>query len=260
MDLGLAGRTALITGGSKGIGYAVASSLIAEGCRVVLAARSGDELAHAASSLRELPHADVQTFVVDVADESRRDRLVSAFTDIDVLINNAGAIPAGSLDVMDDRQWRTSWDVKVFGYVNLTRAYLALMKSRRQGVIVNVIGVAGERPDSHYVAGCAGNAALIAFTKAMGGTSLYDGVRIVGVNPGPVSTERLITLQKTIAWTKFGDENRWPELLHHMPYRRAATPQEIANTVVFLASDLSSYTSGTIVNVDGGLASRNSMF
>lgn len=260
MNLGIAGRTALITGGSKGIGYAVASSFIAEGCRVVLAARSDDELARAASSLRKLTNANVQTFAVDTADGARRDQLVSAFPDIDILINNAGAIPAGSLDAMGDQQWRAAWDVKVFGYVNLTRAYLAKMKTHKRGVIVNIIGVAGERLDSHYVAGCSGNAALMAFTKAVGGTSLYDGVRVLGVNPGPVGTERLIKLQRTIARTKFGDEERWPELLEGMPYKRAATPQEIANTVMFLASDLSSYTSGTIVNVDGGLASRNSMF
>ena len=260
MDFGISGRTALITGGSKGIGYAIASSLVAEGCCVVLAARSDDELAAAAASLRQLSNADVQTFSIDTADGARREQLVSAFPDIDILINNAGAIPAGSLDAMSDQQWRSAWDVKVFGYINLTRAYLAKMKARKRGVIVNIIGVAGERLDSHYLAGCSGNAALMAFTKAVGGTSLYDGVRVVGVNPGPVGTDRLFYLQKTIARTKFGDEERWPELLAHMPYKRAATPQEIANTVVFLASDLSSYTSGTIFNVDGGLSSRNSMF
>jgi NAD(P)-dependent dehydrogenase (short-subunit alcohol dehydrogenase family) len=260
MDLGISGRTAVVTGGSKGIGYAIASSLVAEGCHVVLAARSDEALMAAAASLRQPGNADVQTFCIDTADSSQRDRFVSAFPDIDILINNAGAIPAGSLDAMGDQQWRAAWDVKVFGYINLTRAYLAKMKARKRGVIVNIIGVAGERFDSHYVAGCSGNAALMAFTKAVGGTSLYDGVRVVGVNPGPVGTDRLVRLQKTIARTKLGDEERWPELLEHMPYKRAATPQEIANTVVFLASDLSSYTSGTIVNVDGGLASRNTMF
>jgi NAD(P)-dependent dehydrogenase (short-subunit alcohol dehydrogenase family) len=259
MDLGLSGRKALITGGSKGIGYAIASALAAEGCDIVLAARSKDELDAAASSLRKRSKADVQTFAVDTSNASQRDQLVSAFPDVDILINNAGAIPGGSLEGMDDQRWRAAWDVKVFGYINLTRAYLMGMKRRQKGVIVNVIGIAGERLDSNYLAGCTGNAALMAFTRTLGGTSLYDGVRIVGVNPGPVATDRLIKLPKSMAKDKFGDESRWAELLQGLPYGRAATPEEVANTVVFLASDLSSYTSGTIVPIDGGLSSRSSI-
>ena len=259
MDLGLAGHQALITGGSKGIGFAVASRLIEEGCRVVVAARSADELGKASGSLRKLAAADVQTFVFDAADPAQRDRLLSQYPDIDILVNNAGAIPPGSVEAMDDRHWREVWDVKVFGYINLTRAYLTAMKRRRKGVIVNVIGVAGERMDSNYAAGCTGNAALMAFTRAVGGTSLYDGVRVVGINPGPVSTQRLIRLQRSIAQDKLGDPERWPELLKGLPEGRAATPEEIASTVAFLASNLSSYTSGTVVNVDGGLASRSAM-
>src|ERR1700684_2776973 len=102
MDLGLAGCQALITGGSKGIGFAVASRLIAEGCRAVLAARSADELTEASASLRKLDAADVQTFAFDAADSAQRDRLVAQHPDIDVLVNNAGAIPAGSVEAMDD--------------------------------------------------------------------------------------------------------------------------------------------------------------
>lgn len=259
MDLGLSGRTALITGGSKGIGYAVAARLATEGCSVVLAARSRDDLVAASASLRRLADVNVKIFALDVAEAAQRDELVSAFPRIDVLVNNAGGIPAGSLLDMDDDRWRAAWNVKVFGYINLTRAYLKQMKRQKKGAIINVIGVAGERPDSNYIAGCSGNAALMAFTKGVGGTSLYDGIRVVGVNPGPVATERLINLQRSIARDKFGDEDRWPELLEGLPYGRAANPEEIADTIVFLASDLSSYTSGTIVNIDGGLSSRSSM-
>jgi NAD(P)-dependent dehydrogenase (short-subunit alcohol dehydrogenase family) len=259
MDLGLAGAQALITGGSKGIGFAVASRLLAEDCKVVLAARSTDALAKASASLRNSDNADVQTVAFDAADAAQRDRLVTQHPDIDILINNAGAIPVGSVEAMDDEHWRAAWDVKVFGYINLTRAFLTAMKRRRKGVIVNVIGVAGERMDSNYAAGCTGNAALMAFTRAVGGTSLFDGVRVVGINPGPVSTERLIRLQRSIAKDKLGDPERWPELLKGLPEGRAATPEEIASTVVFLASNLSSYTSGAILNVDGGLSSRSAM-
>src|SRR3954465_9508556 len=159
MDLELAGRRALITGGSKGIGFATASRLVAEGCNVVLAARSQDELAAAAAALRKIAKADVQTFALDTADAAQRDALVAAFPAIDILINSAGAIPGGSLEAMDDQRWRAAWDVKVFGYINLTRAYLSAMKRRKTGVIVNVIGIAGERLDANYLAGSAGQAA-----------------------------------------------------------------------------------------------------
>jgi NAD(P)-dependent dehydrogenase (short-subunit alcohol dehydrogenase family) len=104
-----------------------------------------------------------------------------------------------------------------------------------------------------------GNAGLMAFTRAIGGTSIDDGVRVVGVNPGPVMTDRVEMLGRKRAVRLYGDENRWKESFAKMPYGRPATTDEIAATVVFLASDLSSYTSGTIVTIDGGLAHRGGM-
>ncbi len=257
MDLGLSGQTALVTGGSKGIGYATAATLIAEGCNVVLAARSRDALQSARAALEEKFKAATAVFAFDSASPGDRADILRAHPEIDILINCAGAIPGGTIDAVDAARWREAWDSKVFGYIDLTRDYLARMRQRKRGVIVNVIGIAGERPDAQYVAGCTGNAALIAFTRALGGSSLYDGVRVVGVNPGPVSTQRLVNLQKGIAKTKFGDENRWPELFNTMPMQRPATPEEIADSIAFLASSRSSYTSGTVLNVDGGLSGRN---
>ena len=201
----------------------------------------------------------MQTVSFDSSDMAQREALVAAFPQIDILVNNAGGIPMGSLESMNDQQWRAAWDGKVFGYINLTRAYLPLMKKNGKGVVVNVIGVAGERMDSNYLAGCVGNAALMAFTRAVGGSSLFGGVRVVGINPGPVSTDRLIKLQRGIAKDKLGDPEKWPELLKGLPFGRAATPEEIADAVAFFASDLSSYTSGAILNIDGGLSSRTSM-
>lgn len=257
MDLGLSDQTALISGGSKGIGFAIANSLMAEDCNVILAGRSADDLQTAARSLEERFKRKAVISPFNAASPEERDQLVIKYPEIDILINCAGAIPAGAIDSIDDRRWRETWDTKVFGYINLARDYFVKMKQRRRGVIINIIGIAGERPDANYIAGCTGNAALIVFTKSLGGSSLYDGIRVVGVNPGPVATDRLIQLQKATAKSKFGDETRWPELLQSLPMQRAAKPEEIADTVVFLASKRSSYTSGTIVNVDGGLASRN---
>jgi len=143
--------------------------------------------------------------------------------------------------------------------VGVTRHYLAMMEKRRRGVIINVIGLGGERLDSTYIAGAMGNAGLMAFTRAIGGRSIDHGVRVVGVNPGPVLTDRVEVLGRKRAKSQYGDESRWKEGFAKMPYGRPATVDEIAATVVFLASDLSAYTSGTIVTIDGGLAHRGGM-
>jgi NAD(P)-dependent dehydrogenase (short-subunit alcohol dehydrogenase family) len=257
MDLGLSGQTALISGASKGIGFATAETFAAEGCSVVLAARSAADLEVAATSLERRFKQRPKTFQFDVSSSKQRNELVIAHPGIDVLVNCAGAIPPGTVESIDDSRWREAWETKVFGYINLTRAYFAKMKERGCGVIVNIIGIAAERPDADYIAGCTGNAALVTFTKSLGGSSLYNGVRVVGINPGPVGTERLIRLQKATAKTKLGDEARWPELLQSLPMQRAAKPEEIADMVAFLASKRSSYVSGTVVTIDGGLSSRN---
>jgi NAD(P)-dependent dehydrogenase (short-subunit alcohol dehydrogenase family) len=125
------------------------------------------------------------------------------------------------------------------------------MKSRNHGVIVNIIGAAGERFNYDYITGSAGNAALMAFIKSLGGRSLHYGVRVVGINPGPVETDRHIYLMKTRARNELGDENRYGDLMKDFPLGRAARPREIADMTVFLASDRSAYTSGVIVTIDG---------
>src|SRR5262249_58556516 len=121
----------------------------------------------------------------DLSDAAARDRVVAAFPDVDILINNAGAIPGGSIDDVDEKAWRVGWDLKVFGYIGLTRLYLQKMKARRRGVIVNIIGAGGERLDFSYIAGAAGNAGLMAFTRAIGGPTPEFAVRRVGGNPRP---------------------------------------------------------------------------
>ncbi len=125
------------------------------------------------------------------------------------------------------------------------------MKARGSGVIINIIGAAGERFDYNYITGSTGNAALMAFTKSLGGGSLHHGVRVIGINPGPVQTDRIVTLMKARARDRFGDESRYPELMKNYPLGRPAKPREIADMTAFLASDRSGYTSGSIVTIDG---------
>jgi NAD(P)-dependent dehydrogenase (short-subunit alcohol dehydrogenase family) len=259
MDLKLAGRTALITGGSKGIGLATAKWFAQEGVDVALVARSAEDLAKAADAVRKTASVTVNTIAADLSDAGARQEVAARFPDVDILVNNAGAIPGGALDKVDEATWRAAWDLKVFGYVDMTRIYFARMQARRRGVIVNVIGVGGERLDFNYIAGSTGNAGLMAFTRAIGGRSADFGVRVLGVNPGPVSTERFEWLGRQRAAAELGDAERWTEKFKHLPWGRPATPDEIAASVVFLASDVSSYTSGTILTIDGGMVNRSGL-
>lgn len=259
MDLKLSGRTALVTGSSKGIGLAVSQWFAREGVNICMVARSADRLEQEAARLGKATGVKVRTLAADLADAAARERVVAAFPDIDILVNNAGAIPGGSIDDVQEPAWRTGWDLKVFGYVGLMRLYLRKMKERQRGVIVNVIGVAGEKLDAMYIAGSVGNAGLMALTRAIGGSSPEYGVRVVGVNPGPVLTDRVEVLGRKRAAALFGDENRWRESFAKMPFGRPASCDEIAASVVFLASDLCSYTSGTVLTIDGGIANRGNL-
>jgi hypothetical protein len=256
MDLQLKGKSVLVTGGSKGIGLAVARAFAAEGCSLHLAAREQEPLEAAAQEIAKANDVRVVPHAMDLSRQGSAVALAQACSGVDILVNNAGAIPGGDLDAIDEARWREAWDLKVFGYINLTREFYRRMRERRSGVIVNVIGLGGERMDVGYVAGSAGNASLMAFTRAVGSTSLDSGVRIVGVNPGAVRTERLVKLFKTRAERLLGDAGRWEEFFEKLPLKRAAQPEEVADLVVFLASSRASYVSGTIVTIDGGVAAR----
>jgi NAD(P)-dependent dehydrogenase (short-subunit alcohol dehydrogenase family) len=258
MDLHLRGKRVLITGASKGIGAAAAEAFAEEGCHVELAARSKEALEALAERLRRSHQIDAQVHVVDLRVSADVERLAKNAGQIDILVNNAGDIPGGSVDVVDEKLWRHAWDLKVFGYINLTRLVYAAMKARGDGgVIINDIGAAGERFDFNYIAGSAGNAALMAFTRALGGKSLDDKIRVVGINPGPVETDRIVSLMKRQAKARLGDEDRYPEMMQRFPMGRAAKPREIADLMLFLASERSAYTTGVIFTVDGGISARN---
>src|SRR5947209_1523672 len=238
MQLGLTGRTALVTGASKGIGRAIALQLAQEGVDVAITARREKELERVRSEIAARAPVKVRVFPLDLSDSRSVAVLAEQCCDVDILVNNAGAIPRGRIDEIDEQRWRTAWDLKVFGYINMTRAFYALMKTRGKGVIVNILGNGGERLDAGYICGAAGNAALMAFTRAMGGASHRDGIRVVGINPGPTATERLTGLMQKEATDRFGTPERWKELMKPLPFARAGTPEEIAAMAALLASDL----------------------
>src|SRR5438874_7115203 len=258
MDLGLRVSKVLVTGASKGIGLAYAEVLAEEGCDVVLVSRTAADLAAACDQIKGQHNVSVRYLALDLSDGRNVDKLAAECADTDLLVNNAGAIPGGNIAEIDEKRWREAWDLKVFGYINMTRRFYALMAERKKGVIVNILGAAGENPDFNYIAGSSGNASLMAFTRAMGGTAPRDGLRVVGINPGPVMTERLITLTRHRAQTQLGDPERWQELMKGYAFGRAAKPEEIGYMAAFLASDRSGYTTGTIVTIDGGGGSRRS--
>ncbi|HUI95969.1 MAG TPA: short-chain dehydrogenase/reductase [Xanthobacteraceae bacterium] len=260
MDLGLAGKRALVTGASKGIGLAIAQALAAEGCHLAIAGRTRATLDAAADALgKAAPRIDVRVHVADLGLVADQERLAASCADADILVNNAGAAAAGSLDETTDAGWRASWDLKVFGYINLARAFYQAMKARRGGVILNVIGYAGERHNAKYVIGSTGNAALMAFTRTAGSESPDFGVRILGINPGYTATGRAEAQLRSFAEKKFGDAARWREIEQefNLPFGRMAKPQEIADAAAFLVSPRAGYVSGTVVTIDGGATHRN---
>ncbi len=260
MDLHLKGKSAIITGGSKGIGAGVALGLATEGCAVTIVSRTEAELNATADKIRIETGTNVSVYAADLSKPGAIDTLIAALPLPDILVNNAGAIPAGDLHAVTEDRWRDAWDLKVFGYINMCRAFYAGMKARGHGTIVNVTGLAADRTDANYIAGTAGNASLNAFTRALGGKSLNDGVRVVSVSPGPVETERLVGLMRTRAEAEHGDPDRWQSYLSNLPLGRAATVQEVADVVVFMASERANFVNGSVVTVDGGHGANQGSF
>lgn len=259
MDLQLSGKSVLITGASKGIGRAAALVFASEGCSLHLAARSQDELRTLSEEIASRHGTPVQIYPRDLSSADAMVGLAAEAGDVDVLINNAGDIPAGTVEALEDADWRRGFDLKVFGYVTLTREVYRGMKARGSGVIINDIGNSGENWDYNYVAGSTGNAAVMSFTKAVGGLSLDYGVRVVGVNPGPIATDRMTRMMKRRAKDNLGDEARWQEYLTDYPGGRMGTAQEVADLMAFLASPRAGYITGTIVTIDGGIAAYGSI-
>ncbi len=254
MDLELEGRRVLITGGSKGIGLACAESFAAEGAEIVVSARDPARLEAAVAELRSRCQAQVTAIAADLSQASERERLVAEAGPIDILVNNAGAIPGGSLFDISMERWEEAWSLKVMGYIHMTKLVLAGMSERKTGVIVNIIGLAGRQPRWSYICGASGNAALIAFTEAVGGKSVDFGVRVFGINPTATKTDRIMTISRQWAATRFGDEERWEEAMGRLPFDRLCEPREISDVAVMLASPRGGYVSGTVIDIDGGVS------
>ena len=254
MDLQLTGRKVMVTGASKGIGLAIARAFAAEGAVLTLAARSGDALARAQADMVADNLPEPRTLMTDLSTEAGREALFAAQSDADVLVNNAGAIKAGRLADLDLKDWREGWELKVFGYIHLCKLYAAEMAKRKDGTIINIIGMGGRAVRANYICGAAGNAALIGFTNALGAETPDSNVRVFGINPSPTLTDRMETMFRTRAQAELGDADRWEELINPdaIPFGRPKTADEVGALAVMLASPRVHYLSGTVIDMDGG--------
>lgn len=257
MDLGLRGKTAVVTGASKGIGRAIARALAAEGVDLAICARTQVEIARAAAEIADATGSAVYPLAADLAHAAEVERLAAFATErlgrVDILVNNAGAIPAGTLESIDDETWRSAYDLKLWGYVRLTRALLPAMKARGSGAILNIVGNAGRQPSAGYIAGGPANAALMNFTKGLAADVGPHGVRVNAINPGPIVTERHAAMNAIRAreqGVSVAEVER--AAARSIPLGRAGTPEEVAAAAVFLVSDAASYIHGAILPVEGG--------
>ena len=233
------GKSVLVTGGSKGIGLACARTFVAEGCRVHIASRNPPQAMDG-----------VTMHAADLRDGAALQALAAECRDVDILVNNAGDIPGGTLESLDDAKWRHAWELKLFGYINLTRVLFGAMKARRSGVIVNVIGMAAEHPSPEYICGATANAALAAFTKALGKGSSEHGVRVLGVHPPSTRTDRILQVMKAAAKARLGDESRYPELVGAGGmFSQMIEPEQVADAGAFLASARAGQLSGIVLNL-----------
>lgn len=252
MELGLKGKTVLVTGGSKGIGLACAALFVAEGARVAICSRSQANLDAAAAQVPGLVG-----IAADLRDESQALKAVeaaeAALGPLDILVNSAGAAARTVPDELTPARWRAAFDAKFFSYVNVMDPVVKRMGARGRGVIVNVIGNGGKVASPTHIAGGSANAALMLATAGLANAYAGKGVRVVGINPGTTATDRVRQgLEAEAALQKTDVAAAEAAAVSRIPLGRFAAPQEIARAVAFLASDAASYITGVNITMDGG--------
>jgi NAD(P)-dependent dehydrogenase (short-subunit alcohol dehydrogenase family) len=255
MDLGLSGRTAIVTGASRGIGLAVVRGLVAEGVRVTAGARkSSAELDEMAGT------GAVRVVEVDLAEPGGPARLVAAAGNrIDILVNNVGAAPArpGGFGEITDEDWQTSLTLNLIAAVRTTRAALPVMAAAGKGAIVTISSVNAFLPDPAVMDYSAAKAALANFCKSLSKEVGPQGIRVNTVSPGPVATDLWLGDHGVAATvsraTGARPEDVQSQAAQQMVTGRFTRPDEVADLVVILASDRTANVTGADITIDGGL-------
>jgi 3-oxoacyl-[acyl-carrier protein] reductase len=254
MELGLKGKVAAVTGGSDGIGKASALRLAQEGVRVAICARRADVLHAAAEDIRQ-QGGEVLEVVADVTSASDVARFIeqtaSHFGRLDILVNNAGTANARHFEDADDALWHADLDLKLHAAIRTSRAAVPHMKRQKHGRIINLTTWGGKQPGARSLPTSVSRAAGIALTKAMSKDLAEHGILVNTVCVGSIKSgqQARAAERKGLAVEQF-----YAELGAHVPLRRVGEAAEVANVIVFLASDAASYVTGASINVDGGAA------
>ena len=252
MDLNLSGKVAIVTGASRGIGSAIAGALSAEGMRLVLAARSHDQLETLAASLE----TECLVQALDLREPQAPGALVAEavahFRQLDLLVNCAGATKRGDFLSLPEEDWADGFALKFFGAMRCCRAAWPHLQ-RSGGSIVNIVGLGGQTASAEFTIGGSVNAALLNLTKALADRGVQDGVRVNAINPGSIGTERLqVRIRKYAADHHIDEKEAALRMAQELKVARFGEPEEIAQAVAFLASPQSAYIQGAILDIDGG--------
>lgn len=259
MDLELAGKHVMITGGSKGIGLACAAAFLREGAHVTLVSRSEAHLLAAQAQLRGA-HADaiVNVIAADLRDATAAERVVEVtehdYGAVDVLVNSAGAAKRTPAAELTANAWHDAMQAKFFTYVHVINPLIKRMAERQRGAVVNVIGSGGKVAAVTHLAGGAANAALMLASAGLAAAYAGKGVRVNAVNPGRTFTERLAEgMQAEARQQGVTVDEAIAAATKSLPLGRFARPDEIADAVVYLASARASYVNGALLAMDGAL-------
>jgi len=257
MELGLRGKVALVTGGSKGIGAAVARGLAREGARVAICARGQAALEKTAGEIAVATGAETFAIAGDLTRPGDVARIVAGtiarFGRIDILVNNAGAAPGGKILDLGEEDWQLALQLKFMGYVRCAKAVIPHMLEQGGGRIVNIVGNDGMKPIGFELSPSAANAADLAVTVALAEQYGRHNILVNAINPGPVATERWDQLVAGIARMRgVSVQEAQRKVDQSIPLGRIATPEEVADVVIFVASDRASFVNGACILVDGG--------
>jgi 3-oxoacyl-[acyl-carrier protein] reductase len=258
MDLGIEGRSAIVTGGSRGIGREAARQFLEEGVRVTICGRNADTLKSARDELARTTGGDIHAVVADTTKEADIARLVAAakerYGTVDILVNNAGQMYSGRFAALTDAGLKEQFETKIFGFMRAIRLVHPMMKAQRWGRIVNLIGGAGKEPDPYMFGSGITNAGLLNITKSLSTEFGEDNVLVNAVCPGWVDTNLWRRNAQGLAQelgVKTEEEAR-RQAARKNSLNRFGKPEELANAIVFLCSERASYITGVSLNLDGG--------